>query len=387
MAKRKKYGSYSWTDPKTGYLYARVRITRADGTSKPIYRRAKNLTHAKQLADEIKDEYKNRGEAYIDAQTMTVSDLAEWYKERYVVAPVYVDGKRIRGMRTWQTERRKIDRICAKLGKHLVQRIDEEVLDDYKVARLRSGVKFATVNRDLETLRAMFRKAVKKKWRREAIDFEGLIEKSMEQRRTVTITKKDEKKILAAAHGYIQSPRIYALILALRDSGARPNELYPVNDYESDYETGETFYEPVRWRDLWDGKKIVDITRVVSFKGKVREERLCVVTERMKEAFTELWEYLLKSKTIPAHAARLDNLVFPHTSFQGAWEVVRVKAGLPTLRLRDLRRDWVTRLAREGYSDKLAQRAAGHKTMQMSFEYTEFDMAAAMQAKALLDAE
>src|SRR5690349_18810611 len=111
MAKRKKYGSYTWTDPKTGYLYARVRITLPNGKSKPIYRRALNKTHAKQLADEIKDEYKNRGEAYIDSERMSISDLAEWYKSRYVVEPVYVDGKRIRGMRTWKSESQKIDRI------------------------------------------------------------------------------------------------------------------------------------------------------------------------------------------------------------------------------------------------------------------------------------
>lgn len=105
----------------------------------------------------------------------------------------------------------------------------------------------------------------------------------------------------------------------------------------------------------------------------------------MKVAFLELWNFLLKSKTIPAHAAALDNLVFPHTSYQGGWNVVRTKAGLPSLRLRDLRRDWVTRLAREGFSDKLAQHGAGHKTMQMSYEYTVFDREAALQAKALLD--
>ncbi len=57
------------------------------------------------------------------------------------------------------------------------------------------------------------------------------------------------------------------------------------------------------------------------------------------------------------------------------------------LRLRDRRRDWVTRLARLGYSDKLAQRRASQKTMQMSFHYTEFDLAAEMEAKKILDAD
>ena len=386
MPKRKKYGSYTWTDRKTGYLYARVIVARPDGTSKTVYRRAINKTHARQLADEIKDEYKSRGEAYLDAKTMTVADLAEWYKDRFVIAPVYVQGKKIRGMRTWVAERQKIDRICEILGKHKVNDVDEDMLDDYKVSRLRKGSSFATVNRDLESIRAMFRKAVKKKWRKEAIDFEGLIEKSMEVRRTVTITTEDEKRLLDAADDFARSPRLYALILALRDSGARPNELYPVNDYTSDYGTGDTFYEPIRWRDVFTDGVINDLTVFVSYKGKVREERIGVITERVKVALLNLWNRLQGSKVIRSRSAQLDNLIFPHTSYQGAWDVVRKKAGMPDLRLRDLRRDWVTRLAKGGFSDKLAQHGAGHKTMQMSYEDTVFDKEAALQAKAAIDA-
>lgn len=106
----------------------------------------------------------------------------------------------------------------------------------------------------------------------------------------------------------------------------------------------------------------------------------------MKIAFLELWDFLKQSKNVtPGNSAHLDNLVFPHTTFKKSWNIVRTAAGLPTLRLRDLRRDWVTRLGRLGYSDKLAQRGAGHKKMQTSFEYIEFDEAAALQAKSLLD--
>lgn len=384
----KKKSSYAWTDRKTGYIYARVQVRDGSGNAKSIYRRAKNLTHAEQLADEIKAEYESRGQAFLDGRTMTIEQLAAWYKEEYVIAPVYVDGKKVEGLRTWASERRKIDRIVAEFGPHtLINDIDEEMIRRFKRKRLKT-VGVATVNRDLESIRRMLYKAIKKKWRKEVIDFNELIDKSLESRRTVTISDEDEARILAAAHGWTGSPRLYALIIALRDSGARPNELYPVNDYKSDYSTADTFYEPIRWRDLFeeDGS-IRDVTTFVSYKGKQREVRIGIVTERMKNAFLELWSFLKKSKrTLPERGARLDNLVFPHTTFQSAWEIVRAKAGLPKLRLRDLRRDWVTRLAKENYDPKLAQHAAGHKTMQMSYEYTVFDREAAMQAKAAIDA-
>jgi len=387
--KRKRYGSYAWKSP-SGYLYARVFVKDDSGSVKPIYRRATNLTHAEQLGEEIKSEYENRGQAFIDGRKMKFTDLVEWYKKEFVISPVYVDGIKIEGMRTWKAERKKIDRIVAAMGgDNLIAEIDETTFRTYRRKRLKQGVSITTINRDFESIRAMMRKAKKKKWIKEVPDFEDFIQKGLEKRRTVTVTSDDERLILDGAHGLNTSPRLYALIIALRDSGARPNELYPVNDNETDYSLDtETFFEPIRWRDLFDANgEFKDLTTLVSYKNKRREVRLAVITERMKKAFRELWHHLQKSKVIPEHAANPNNLVFPYTTFKKSWNVVREAAGLPGLRLRDLRRDWVTRLGRLGYSDKLAQRGAGHKKMQTSFEYTEFDEAAALQAKSLLDVD
>ena len=198
--------------------------------------------------------------------------------------------------------------------------------------------------------------------------------------RTVTVTTEQERLILDEARKIrVEAPRLYALIISLRDSGARPNELYPVNDTKTDYsKDASTFYEPIRWRDLFDDNgEFKDLTQLVSYKNKRREVRFAVITERMKAALQELWVDLSKRKLIAQNAAEMDNLIFPHTTFKKSWNIVRKAAGLPGLRLRDLRRDWVTRLGRLGYSDKLAQRGAGHKKMQTSFEYTEFDETAA----------
>lgn len=121
-------------------------------------------------------------------------------------------------------------------------------------------------------------------------------------------------------------------------------------------------------------------------KDKRIIRRYAVVTERMATAFRDLWTYLLSRKNLlPESRAELDNLVFPQKTFQSSWEIVRDLAGFPDLRLRDLRRDWVTRLSKQGYSDRLAQQGAGHKRHQQTFEYTVFDYEAALEAKKLLD--
>lgn len=383
--KRRRYGSFAWTDKKSGLLYARIRLPQADGKFKYIYKRAQNIKHAEQLAEETRAEYETRGQAFLDGRGMTFKKLAEWYKKEFVIEPLYVDGLKIEGMRTWESERAKIDRISGVLGDDLLETMDETVFRTYRRERLKT-VKIATVNRDFETIRAMFRKAKRKKWIKEIPDFDGFVEKSLERRRTVTISSVEEDRLLAEARKLLASaaaPRLFSLILSLRDSGARPNELYPVNDYSE----SKSVYEPIRWKDVIneDGS-IRDLTRLVSLKGRLREERLAVITERMKLAFVELWDFLKRSKNITkGHSADLDNLIYPHTTYKKSWNIVRIAAGMPELRLRDLRRDWVTRLSRLGYSDKLAQQGAGHKKIQTSFEYTVFDEAAALQAKALLD--
>ncbi len=388
--KRKRYGSYAWKSP-SGYLYARVFVKKEDGSVKPIYRRADNITHAEQLGEELKREFENRGQAFIDGRKMAFGELAEWYKKEFVISPVYVNGIKIEGMRTWEHEQNKIDRIVTGIGKKvLISEIDESTFRTFRKKRIKDGVSITTINRDFESIRAMMRKAWKKKWLKELPDFEDFIQKGLENRRTVTVTSGQEKVILEEARKVrIEAPRLYALIISLRDSGARPNELYPVNDSKTDYSKDtSTFFEPLRWRDLIDDAgQFKDLTQLVSYKNKRREVRYAVVTERMKRAFEELWNDLSRRKLISQNAAELDNLIFPHSTFKKSWNIVREAAGLPGLRLRDLRRDWVTRLGRLGYSDKLAQRGAGHKKMQTSFEYTEFDETAALQAKALLDGD
>lgn len=394
--KPRRYGSYFWIDPKTKLGFAKVQIPTGDRDAKgrlkykTIMRRAENLTEADQIAREILDEHSLRGQAYLDGRVMTFKKLAEWYKDEFVIEPIYANGKKVAGMRSWKNERNKIDRLVESFGTFLIDEIDEFVLRRYKLKRLKAGIKSASINRDFETIRAMMRKAVKKKWRKDLIDFSDLIDKSLEDRRTVTITDEEEKLILSEAKKITYAPRLYALIISLRDTGARPNELYPVNDYDSDYSgDGKTYFEPIRWRDIFDEDgEIKDVARLVSFKGKVREERLCVITERMKTAFLELWNYLKKSKnTTEPHRAKLENLIFPETSYKKSWQIVRDKTGFKDLRLRDLRRDWSSRLARLGFSDRLAQRGMGHKQMQQTFEYTEFDLAAAMLAKQMLDGD
>ncbi len=187
------------------------------------------LTHVQQLVEEILSQYKQRGQAFIDGYGMTFESLVEWYKTEYVTEPIYVDGVKIEGMRTWESECNKIDRIVTAIGKaSLIAELDESSFRNFRKTRITQGVTIATLNRDFESIRAMMRKAKKMKWLKEVPEFDGFIQKGVENRRTVTITDEQEKQILAKAYKVLNTaPRLYSLVISLRGSGARPMNSIP----------------------------------------------------------------------------------------------------------------------------------------------------------------
>ncbi|HXG83369.1 MAG TPA: phage integrase SAM-like domain-containing protein [Pyrinomonadaceae bacterium] len=197
VKKRKRYGSSYWIDPKTKLGYSRVIIPQPGGKNKQIVRRADNATHAQQIADELRAEYAERGESYLTGRNMTFDNLADWYEKEFLVAPRYVNGQKVAGLRTFENEKNKLNRLRATFGKMFVSEIDYDILHRYKLKRLDTGVSIATVNRDFELLRTMFRKSVRRKWLKESpFDFgERLIEKSLESRRKLTLTNRCSDKV------------------------------------------------------------------------------------------------------------------------------------------------------------------------------------------------
>ncbi|MCY7347617.1 MAG: tyrosine-type recombinase/integrase [Pyrinomonadaceae bacterium] len=81
----------------------------------------------------------------------------------------------------------------------------------------------------------------------------------------------------------------------------------------------------------------------------------------------------------------MNDRIFPSASYKTAWGKVRTELKIENLRLRDLRRNFRTRLGRMGFSDDLTQRLLGHEQRQMTYHYAEADIEVVKQAKKLLD--
>lgn len=422
--KRRRYASYYWLDPKTKLGYCKVQIPTGETfeNGKPKYKtikkRADNPTHADQLASEIFDDYNSRKNTFLAGESMTFGELARWYKAHRACPPKYSpDGTKVAGMRTFETVRNRIIRIEKFFDDTLLKDITEYDLENLKKFIFREAKKEkagdtptdATINRYLEDARAMFRVAVRERWIKESpFDYgERLIEKSLEKQREVTITE-DQEKVLLHFAKKSEKTNIYHVLLCLLDTGARPSEIYDASTVEG---------EPITWKDFFDYD--FNAVRLTSFKGRQKKVRIAPVTKRLNDAMTELWNSL-KAQNVEAK-------IFPVKSFKTTWRTIRREAALifaiaekletsidsllnenfdkeiiektrkeiikekneqsfiETVRLRDLRRNFSTKLAKKGIESHIRQRILGHELESTTFDYTQADLAAVLAIKDVLD--
>lgn len=392
-AREQSYGKYIFRRKRKDKteIFARVGYYDESGQWKYKYERARDEDHAAELAAKIIEKYKKHGTAYIDGTNLTFEQFADWYKDKYVIEPSYEQGQQVAGLRTHRNLKLQVERLKLEFAKQKISRIDAAVLQQFKNKRLKiDKVKTATVNRDLELLRAMFNKAVKQSWLDESpfARSENLIRKSLEARRKVT-TSADEERLVLEASKKSENKYLYTLVLALRDTGARPSELFPYSAYGVDLETlpakikewletevrsDEQVYLPLCWFQLFEVEfKVVPL---ISLKSRQIEYRLGTMTARLRTALLDLWETTDKNPV---------RLVFPFKSIKKEWQKVRDETKLTDLRIRDWRRVWKTKADLAGVSEQTSQRILGHKLLSTTYRYHEADLEAVIKVSRALD--
>jgi hypothetical protein len=85
---------------RDGKLYARVQFTDENGRRRDLWRRAENRTHARQLIRVLLNEIENSTAATLDAAQMTFEELAVHFEQHYLKPAVYVDGRKVAGVRS-----------------------------------------------------------------------------------------------------------------------------------------------------------------------------------------------------------------------------------------------------------------------------------------------
>jgi integrase len=225
----------------------------------------------------------------------------------------------------------------------------------------------ASVNRELETLRAIFIFA-KTEGIISASPFERastpLISKAFETKRERVLSDAEERRLLEAC----QKPRrshLYPIVVAALDTGARKGELLAL-----------------RWSDINALQRRITLRAMTT---KTMQTRIVPLSSRL---FVALCQMVGKVKDNRGGLPVNDDLVFNLRKFQNGWDAACDDAKIDDLRFHDLRATFATRLIARGMPLEEVSKITGHT--QLSTLYTHYirnTNDAVARARALLDGD
>jgi integrase len=354
-------------------IYARVTFTDSRGKRQDIKRRARSEGHARRLIGEILKEVDDGGERVVESARMTFGELAEYYEQNYVFDAEYVEGRKTAGVRSPGRHRQLLKPLKEYFGRVLARSITTGDVERYKRERLATDVVFknkggeetirrrravASVNRELSTLRRIFSVAQRERWvsHNPCLAARALISPADEVRRTGTITREEEKRLLAACEG--KRAHLRAVIMCALDTGMRHGEIVTL-----------------RWSDVDFQSKTLTVR---AFNTKTATTRTVGLTDRLAGELVLMPEVM---------RADVDGLVFGvegrvTKGFRGAADA----AGLSDVRFHDLRHTAATRLVRSGMPLPEVGRILGHSSPLTTYRYVNPGGETAARAADLLGA-
>jgi len=315
-----------WTDEETGAL--------RDKKFAP----ARTKGEAEKLIKAFKDELETHGGVMVDAAKMTFAQLAKHYEETRLIPAKIINGRKIAGVKSLATAKSALKSLVEGFGKRRLRSITHSTIESYKLKRLDTPTihgkqrQPASVQRELELLRAMLRFAMQEGWLVRSPFGIGkpLISKADETRRERTLTRDEEKRLLAACIG--RRAHIRPLLIAALDTACRRGELLKL-----------------RWRDVDLASRTITI---LAENSKTFRPRVIGITPRLTDELSRLWDASPKLD---------DGLVFGITStIKTAWKSICEEAGIEGYRWHDSRHTAITRMVQTGQPTAVLMKVSGH---------------------------
>lgn len=356
---------------KRGRIYARTTYVGLDGKRHALWRAGKNRTKAKENLQKALDELKN-DEGAITHAKKTFAELAKWYEDRYLIEPVYRDGRIIKGRRSWKSQHYLLRAIKAELGTYKLRSLTHGELEKYKEKRLNTPIvkknttrprTIASVNRELMLIRAMLRKAQKEGWllRVPFEEHDSLITMSAERRRERTLSYDEEGRLLAACEG----PRkhLKPIIVCALATGMRLGEILKLEWPHVDLDRREI-------------NIISTNTKTLTYRPVPITPPLMVELEKLKAVFVSL-------EGKPDLVFGIESNV--KRSFRKACEIAGIKhGGIDGLTFHCLRHTAGTRMVKQGMSLAEVARILGHADIKTTYRYISADSDVMDKARAAL---
>lgn len=338
---------------RSGYVYedkgkwiARVTFTDSKGNRRNIKRIADSEAKANKRLRKILNDLDKDGEKMIDAERMTFTALVEKYKTFKVKPAEYVGDRKTAGLRSVNSVGFRIEALLDHFGDMKLRSITPGVISTFKSKRLKVKTQngkdrsIASVNRELEVLRAMMRFAKAEGW----IDrtpfecaSETLISKADEVKRDRILSRDEEIKLLKTC--VEQREHLRPLIIAALDTGCRKGELLSLG-----------------WKDIDFDKRTIQIRAMTT---KTLTERVVPISERLS----------VELKSIKDQFPARDRVFGISVKFQHSWETACRLAELNNLRFHDLRATFCTRLIEAGMPIEQVAKLSGHTQLSTLYKH------------------
>lgn len=364
---KQRFGSSLKTDQKTltqnGGWIARFTFTDETGKRRNIKRICENKTEAKEELRRLLNKIEDQGEQALDGDKITFRELANIYKERNLVPAEYHGERKIRGLRSVRTPRGHLKVLTERFGSRRIKNITHSDIEEFKQIRLKTPTHqdkqrtIASVNRELEILRAVLRFAVRQGWLTRSPFEMGmpLISKADEIRRERVLTYEEENRLLSVCTG--RRAHLRPILIAALDTGMRRGELFKLT-----------------WQDIDFEDRLIQVRATTT---KTLRARTVGMTERLAIELASLYERSTKNP---------EDLIFGITdTVKKAFASVCHEAGIEGFRFHDARHTAITRMVQSGMPAHLIMKVSGHTQPVTFTRYVNVDGQTARQAAIALE--
>lgn len=358
----KERSGYVFQD-KDGFWYARLTFTAENGKRRNVKRRAKSKTEAKEIRWKLRREFADHGEKIIDGDRVTFNELAKIYEEQRLQPAQYKGDRKISGRRSYLTPRGHVRTLEGYFNARRIKSITHDDIEKFRTLRLNTPINeekersIASVNRELEVLRAMFRLAVRQGWIiRSPFDLgNSLISKADETQRERVLSHEEETRLLSACTG--RRAHLKPLLITALDTGMRRGELFQL-----------------KWLDIDPQYQCINIRATTT---KTMKDRTVGMSKRLNLELYELWNNSPKI---------LDALVFGITNtIKTAFASACKEAGIENFRFHDCRHTAITRMIQAGTPPMQVMKISGHTQMTTFARYVNNTDQIIRQAAEALD--
>ncbi|MBL8194958.1 MAG: hypothetical protein JNM06_14265, partial [Blastocatellia bacterium] len=202
-----------------GTYWTRVTYIDQTGKRRELKRRADNKTHAKDLARQLLLELEQHGPASLGSAQMNFSQLADYYEQKYLIEPVYIDNRKIAGLRGSYEYKLLLKPLREHFGNKKIRSITHGDIESFRLKRLSIPTKqgkqrtLAAINRELALLRRIFNIAHREGWLTKTPFFasDKLISIADEKKRERILSKAEENLLLENCVG--QREHLKAIII------------------------------------------------------------------------------------------------------------------------------------------------------------------------------